>query len=107
MSDGQAPVLETVFVRSARMVGRRVADEYILVPIVGRGANLDAIFNFNRVGAFIWECLDGRRNGHAIVEALTEQFDVEQTQAEDDYRAFLAQLLSIQAVSPADPTVRS
>ena len=100
MTADSARTLETVFVRSPRMVGRRVADEYILVPIVGRGANLDSIFNINRVGAFIWESLDGRQDGHAIVEALTGRFEVDRPQAEDDYRAFLAQLLSIQAISP-------
>ena len=104
MSDDRAIALGTVFVRSQRMVGRRVADEYILVPIVGRGANLDSIFNLNRVGAFIWESLDGRQDGHAIVEALTGRFEVDRLQAEDDYHAFLAQLLSIQAISPVDST---
>jgi len=107
MSRGLEPELEAVFTRSDRMVGRRVADEYILVPIVGRGANLDAIFNLNRVGAFIWESLDGRRSGHAIVEALTERFEVDRPQAEDDYRVFLNQLLSIQAVFRASEHTRT
>lgn len=101
MSD--APALGAVFARSDRMVGRRVADEFILVPIVGRGANLDAIYNLNRVGAFIWEALDGRRSGAAILEALAESFEVEPVRAEEDYRAFLKQLLSIDAVVAVAP----
>ena len=107
MSRDEEPGLETVFVRSDRMVGRRVADEYILVPIVGRGANIDAIYNLTRVGAFIWERLDGRQSGRAIVEALTDRFDVDRRQAEEDYRAFLAQLLSIQAIIPVETGART
>lgn len=91
--------LGRVFTRSPRMVGRKIADEFILVPIVGRGADVDAIFTLNRVGAFIWDHLDGRTSGEAIVAALVEGFEVDRTQAESDYESFLAQLLQIRAVA--------
>lgn len=91
--------LERTFTRSPRMVGRKIADEFILVPIVGRGADVDAIFTLNRVGAFIWDRLDGRASGETIVAALVEGFDVDRTQAESDYELFLAQLLQIRAVA--------
>jgi len=92
------PRLDEVFVRSDRIVGRRIADEYILVPLVGRGAELDSIYNLNRVGAFIWEKLDGASDGEAVVAALVAHFEVPRERAADDYRTFLAQLLSIDAV---------
>lgn len=90
--------LDAVFARSERMVGRRIADEYVLVPIVGRGAEIDALFNLSRVGAFIWERLDGHTRGEAIVAAMVERFEVDQPRAEQDYREFLEQLVSIDAV---------
>lgn len=98
MSD---PALEDVFQRSDRMVGRRIADEYVLVPILGRGADADGIFNLNRLGAFIWEQMDGRADGRAIVERVTGTFEVDGARASRDYLAFVAQLLSIEALSPA------
>lgn len=91
--------LEQTFTRSPRMVGRKIADEFILVPIVGRGADVDAIFTLNRVGAFIWDRLDGRTSGETIVAALVQGFEVDRTQAESDYELFLAQLLQIRAVA--------
>lgn len=97
----QTVSLGVAFMRSERMVGRRVADEYILVPIVGHGAELDGIYNLSRVGAFIWELLDGRRAGAEIVEAMLGRFDVDRATAERDYGDFLAMLLSIRAVSPS------
>lgn len=85
------------------MVARKIADEFILVPIVGRGADVDAIFTLNRVGAFIWDRLDGAMTGEAIVSALVEGFEVDREQAETDYETFLDQLLHIHAVAAVDP----
>lgn len=94
----EAPSLDHVFGRSERMVARRIADEFVLVPIVGHGAQVDSIYNLNRVGAFVWEQLDGRRPGVQIVELLMARFDVDRATAEEDYRVFIAKLLSIGAV---------
>lgn len=100
MTDAAEVSLDAVYRRSERMVGRRIADEFILVPIVGHGAELDSIYNLNRVGAFLWEQIDGRRPGRAVIEALLERFEVDRATAEADYRGFVSALLSIQAVTP-------
>lgn len=94
--------LDAVYARSERMVGRRIADEFILVPLAGRGADIDALYNLNRVGAFIWERLDGSTTGSELIQALVESFEVDADDATRDYRAFIAQLESIQAVSRAE-----
>jgi hypothetical protein len=93
--------LDRVYGRSDRIVARRVADEFILVPLVGRGADLDSIFNLNAVGAFVWEQLDGRRSGSDIVAAMVERFDVDPPTAEADYGRFIDELRSIGAVTEA------
>lgn len=84
--------------RSPRIVGRRIAGEYVLVPLVTHGADLDAIYNLNAVAAFIWERLDGRTPGAEIVLALTESFDVTPGQAEADYLEFVTRLGDLGAV---------
>lgn len=99
LAGAASPSLARVFARAERMVGRKVAGEYILVPIVGRGADVDAIFNLNGVGAFIWESLDGKTKGDVIVQALVEQYEVSWAKAAEDYRSFIEKLLSIQAVA--------
>lgn len=92
-------VLGGVYARSERMVARQISGECILVPIVGRGADVDSIYTLNRVGAFIWEHLDGVRTGDQVVDLLMERFMVDRPTARDDYAAFVGQLLSIHAVS--------
>jgi hypothetical protein len=91
-------LLEAAFSRSERMVGRRIAGEYVLVPIVGRGAEVDSIFTLNRVGAFIWEQLDGKRTGEDVVRALGRRFDVDAARAEQDYCDFVQKLQLIRAI---------
>jgi Coenzyme PQQ synthesis protein D (PqqD) len=95
------PSTDTVFARSSRIVGRRIAGEYVLVPLVTHGADLDAIYNLNAVAAFIWERLDGRTAGAAIVAALTESFAVEVGRAEADYLEFVGRLQELGAVEPS------
>ncbi len=55
--------LNDVYAHSTRVVGRRIGDEFVLVPLAGRGADIEDILNLNKVGAFIWEQLDGARDG--------------------------------------------
>jgi hypothetical protein len=45
--------------------------------------------------------MDGRADGRAIVERVTGTFEVDGARASRDYLAFVAQLLSIEALSPA------
>jgi hypothetical protein len=92
--------LNDVYAHSTRVVGRRIGDEFVLVPLAGRGADIEDILNLNKVGAFIWEQLDGARDGAAVVEALIDHFDVDRPEAEADYLHFLTQLRSLNAVVP-------
>jgi hypothetical protein len=98
-----APGLGDVFARSARIVGRRIAGEYVLVPLVTHGADLDAIYNLNTVAAFIWERFDGRTSGAGIVSALADAFEVEAGQAQADYLEFVERLQELGALEPAGP----
>lgn len=93
--------LDEAYARSERMVGRRIGDEFVLVPLAGRGADLDSILNLNKVGAFIWERLDGQATGALVVDALVEHFEVERARAEADYLEFVGVLLGLKAVVPA------
>jgi hypothetical protein len=98
----QAPAgLDEVLVRSEDIVARTIAGECLLVPIARRGASLDAIYNLNRVGAHIWESIDGLTTGHAIVAGIAERFDVAPETAAADFTEFASLLLSVGALRVA------
>jgi Coenzyme PQQ synthesis protein D (PqqD) len=93
-----APRIDEVFGRSERIVGRRIAGEYVLVPLVSRGTDADFIYTLNAVATAIWEALDGRASGEAVVHSLVQRFEVDVRQATEDYLRLMETLESIEAV---------
>ena len=93
--------LAEAWARSPRMVGRRIGDEYVLVPLAGLGADLDSILNLNRVAAFVWEQLDGTRTGSSVLDAIVERFEVARERAEADLLELLETLVAVKAIVPA------
>jgi hypothetical protein len=97
---------DEAWARSGRMVGRRIGEEYVLVPLAGRGADLDSILNLNRVAAFVWERLDGERTVATIVDEVVERFDVERPRAERDTLDLVETLLALGAILPPGGAAR-
>ena len=93
--------LTVAYGKSPRVVGRRIGDEYVLVPLAGRGADLDSILNLNRVATFIWEQLDGARTGREVVAALVARYEGDATEAEADYLDLLTKLRGLKAAVSA------
>ena len=93
--------LAEVWTRSPNLVGRKIGDEFVLVPLVAKGADLDSILNLSRVAAFVWERLDGARSGGEVVDAVVEQFEVERDRAEQDYLELVETLVELDAVKRA------
>ena len=82
----------SAFAKKGEFVARKIAGETILVPVRGRVGDLDAIYNLNEVGGFIWTLLDGRSAFDQIVEAVCSEFDVQPDQAARDTAEFLGAL---------------
>jgi hypothetical protein len=88
------------------MIGRRIGEEFVLVPLAERGADLDSILNLSRVAAFIWELLDGERTGDAIVDAVVGRFEVDRPRAAADYLELLGTLRDLGALRPGPSAER-
>ena len=92
------PTLAFTFSRSEKMVGRKIGDEFVLVPLAGRGVDLDSILNLNRVAAFVWEELDGETTGERVVDKVVSRFDVDRERAAADYLELVGKLALLGAV---------
>ena len=90
--------LEAVYRRSERFVGRRMADQFVVVPLAGRGVDADCFYTMNQVAAALWEALDGKRTGHDLVAALLERYEVDRDSAERDCLDFLESLAGLGAL---------
>ena len=51
-----------------------------------------AYYTLNRVGAFIWDLLDGNMRAHEIIDRVVDRFSVERGVAADDVKALLKDL---------------
>ncbi len=75
--------------KKQNLVARRVGDEYILVPVVNKVAEMDKVYTLNEVGAFIWDQIDGKKTVDEIIQAVTHQYEVKRIIAQDDVINFI------------------
>ncbi len=88
--------LNTVYKKSDSIVSRKIADEFILVPIRRKLADVNSIYLLQEDVSFrIWELIDGQRPVGEIKEIICEEFDVSPEQAQNDLIEFLNQLHEI------------
>jgi len=80
------------FKKSDSVVFRKVANEYVLVPIHKDAVDLESLFSFNMSAARIWELIDAGRTGIEIAQTVASEFDQQKEQMELDVLEFLAEL---------------
>ncbi len=90
--------LEKVHDKSDSIVSRRIADEFILVPIRQNVGDLESIYTLNETAARIWELIDGKIKVGEIKEKMVEEFEVTPEEAEKDLMEHLQQLEEIKAI---------
>ena len=72
-----------------RFVTRSVGDELVIVPLSGNVAQMNRLFTLNETGKFIWENSDKCADNEAMVQLLTENFEVGKDTALSDVETFL------------------
>jgi hypothetical protein len=84
--------LDKIYSKSDSIVFRKIADEFILVPIRQNVGDLESIYTLNETGARIWELIDGKIKVRKIKEKLIEEFEVTPEEVEKDIIEHLQQL---------------
>jgi hypothetical protein len=90
--------LEKLYIKEPSVVFRKVAEEFILVPIKQKAGDVESIYTMNEAGGRIWELIDGVRRLNEIKDIIVEEFEVSPEEAEVDIFEFLQQLEHIGAV---------
>ena len=91
------------FRKRGEFVTRSIAGETVVVPVRGQVGDLDAIYNLNEVGAFIWERIDGRESVDQVIEAVREEFEVASEQAKRETSEFITALEAAGMIEPTNP----
>jgi hypothetical protein len=87
--------LRRVYKKNGNIVFRKIADEFILVPIVHDIGDLNNIYTLNEVGALVWELIDGIRSIKDIKDAILEEYEVTPEQVDTDIKGFIYDLEGI------------
>jgi hypothetical protein len=91
-------LLDKVYKKSDSIVFRKIADEFILVPIRQNVGDLESISTLNEVAARIWELIDGKMKVREIKDEIVEEFEVTPQRAQKDLIEYLNQLEKIEAI---------
>jgi len=95
------PLLDTRYAKNPDFVSRRIVDEVVLVPIRRSVGDVDALYALNEVAAHVWQLLDGVTSLEAVRDALLAQFEVGESQAQEDLVVLIEQLSEIGAIREA------
>lgn len=87
------------------LVTRRIADETIIVPVVGGVGELDSIFTLNDTGSHIWGLITAPITVQAIVDDVARTFDAPRDRIEADVIEFLEHLAAAGLITPLDHAV--
>ena len=90
--------MDKVYSKNPDVVFRKIADEFVLVPIRQKAVDLKSIYTLNEVGAFIWELIDGVKTTAQIRDRVVEDFEVDPFGAEADITEILSQLESLSLI---------
>jgi len=86
--------------KNSDVVFRRIADEYLLIPVRQRAVDLKSIYTLNDAAAFIWELIDGKRTVSQMTDRLAKEFEVEAPQAGSDVAGLLSHLEALGFIMP-------
>ena len=92
-------IWDKVYKKCDSIVSRKIADEFILVPIKQNVGDLGSIYTLNEVAARIWELIDGKTKVREIKDTIVGEFEVKPEKAEKDLLEHLQQLEKIKAIN--------
>lgn len=79
-------------------IARDIAGELVLVPIGTAAKNYGGLITCNEVGAFIWKKLENGKTMDELVNAILNEFEIDEKTAREDAEEFVGKLKEISAI---------
>ncbi len=84
--------IESLFQLKSKFVTREVGNELIVVPLSANVAQMNELFTLNETAKVIWENLNEGTDMSALIQTITDTFDIDKYTAEKDIAVFLQTL---------------
>lgn len=81
--------LKSILSHSPSIVTRKTGNEYVLVPVANNIADMNSVYTLNETGAFIWEHINGQRTVEELINAVTEEYEIDKDNATSDVFLFI------------------
>ena len=82
----------SLFHLKSKFVTREVGNELIVVPLSANVAQMNELFTLNETAKVIWENLNEGADMSALIQTITDTFDIDRHTAEKDIAVFLQTL---------------
>lgn len=79
-------------------IARDIAGELVLVPVGATAQKCDGLITCNEVGALIWRQLEKAADEEAVLNAILEEFEIDEKTARGDMMEFISRLRELNAV---------
>lgn len=79
-------------------IKRKIAGEFILVPIGNTALAFNGLITINELGKFIWENLESSKNEEDLLHKILEEYEVEEKEAKEDLDEFLDKLRQVDII---------
>ncbi len=80
-------------------IHRRIAGKNVLISVGGNIANFNGYIQLNDTASYLWQQLAEPRSVQELIFSLLNEFDVNEEEAEEDAKEFLAKLIKDNMVS--------
>lgn len=71
---------------------RKIANQYMAVPVGTRTKDLHGMIGLNETGAFLWNLLKDDQTEEKLVEKLMEEYEVDVKRASASVKRFIVEL---------------
>lgn len=72
---------------------REIAGDYIIIPTGKTVLEFNGLITVNEVGVFLWKLLQNEVTYEELVQAVLQEYDVEENVAREDVKEFLENLV--------------
>lgn len=90
--------MDITYAKNPDIIFRKIADEFILVPIRQRAVDLKCVYTLNQTAAFLWELIDSKQSVAQITDKFVTEFEVDSRQAQADVSEMISQWESLSLI---------
>ena len=80
------------------LIKREIAGDVILVPVGKTALDSNGLFMLNELGGFLWDLLPEADSVEALIDAVLQNYDVDEATAKADIEEFLETLRKLDVI---------